>query len=53
MWTAIGAILGGVVGYILSGVCTTGTCPILKSPYLSTAYGIIMGIIISIALRSK
>ncbi len=44
----IGAIVGGVVGYFilyrLIG-CSTGACPITANPYVSTIYGVIIGLL--------
>ncbi|NCB51696.1 MAG: YtxH domain-containing protein [Clostridia bacterium] len=44
----IGGIVGGLVGYFilykLIG-CATGTCPITANPYMSTIYGVIIGLL--------
>ena len=46
----IGALIGGIVGYFvfykLIG-CSNGTCPITANPYLSTAYGVVLGILLA------
>ena len=46
----IGALIGGVIGYFvfykLIG-CSNGTCPITANPYLSTAYGVVLGILLA------
>ncbi|MEA4932076.1 MAG: DUF6132 family protein [Lawsonibacter sp.] len=46
----IGALIGGVVGYFvfhkLIG-CSTGSCPITANPYVSTIYGIILGLLLA------
>lgn len=43
----IGAVLGGAAGfgwYSLVG-CTTGACPLTSNPYVSVAYGMILGVL--------
>jgi hypothetical protein len=44
----IGAIVGGLVGYFvlykLIG-CASGACPITANPYISTIYGVIIGLL--------
>ena len=46
----IGALIGGIIGYFvfykLIG-CSNGTCPITANPYLSTAYGVVLGILLA------
>lgn len=46
----IGAVIGGLVGYFvfhkLIG-CSSGTCPITSNPYASTAYGVVLGILLA------
>jgi len=42
---AIGAVVGGLIGF---GVyrfigCSSGTCPITSSPWLSTIFGVVLG----------
>ncbi|MFN0156845.1 MAG: hypothetical protein ACKVRP_02090 [Bacteroidota bacterium] len=49
------ALLGGVGGfayYYFIG-CTGGTCPITSSPYISTAYGILMGTVVGWSSKPK
>ena len=50
MWLRIGVIiLGGILGfayYYFIG-CRTGTCPITSSPWISTFYGGLIGLIIA------
>lgn len=43
--TILGAILGGVGGYLYYHFvgCTSGTCPITSSPFMSTLWGLMMG----------
>jgi hypothetical protein len=45
MLTIIGAIIGGVSGYLYyRGIgCASGTCPITSKPLNSTLYGAVMG----------
>lgn len=45
---AAGVIIGGLMGffyYKLVG-CSSGSCPITSSPYRSTIYGAVMGLMI-------
>lgn len=46
----IGAAVGGIVGYFvlykLIG-CSSGSCPITANPYISTVYGIVIGLLIA------
>lgn len=49
MRVVFGILVGGVVGfgyYRLVG-CSTGTCPIVSNPWISTLYGAVMGFLIS------
>ncbi len=54
----IGAVVGGAAGYFvfyrLIG-CSSGACPITANPYISTVYGIVLGILLagSAALPAK
>jgi len=41
----IGALLG--FGYYYFIGCNTGSCPITSSPYISTAYGAVFGLVVS------
>lgn len=48
---ALGVVIGGLLGfayYKLVG-CSTGSCPITSSPYSSTLYGAVMGLLVSTA----
>ncbi|PKM73522.1 MAG: rhodanese-like domain-containing protein [Firmicutes bacterium HGW-Firmicutes-16] len=51
----IGALIGGVVGYFvfykLIG-CSNGSCPITANPYLSTIYGIVLGVLLAGVIAS-
>jgi len=44
-----GAVLGGVAGYGLYRFvgCSTGTCPITANPWVSTIYGVLLGLVIA------
>ncbi len=44
-FVAIGALLG--FGYHKLIGCRSGTCPITANPYISTAYGAVMGFLVS------
>jgi hypothetical protein len=49
----IGVVIGGALGfgwYRLVG-CSTGACPLTSNPYLSTAYGAILGGLLAGNLR--
>jgi hypothetical protein len=48
-------VLGGIGGfayYYFIG-CQTGTCPITRNPYISTSYGMLIGLIISFDSKKK
>ncbi len=48
-------LLGGIGGfayYYFIG-CQTGTCPITRNPYISTSYGILIGLVLSFDSRKK
>ncbi len=45
----IGALLGGIYGYFIKYKligCSTGGCPMTSNPYITTFYGIMIGVII-------
>lgn len=45
----VGAVIGGMLGYgyyRLVG-CSTGSCPITSSPWISTLYGVLLGALFS------
>lgn len=43
---AAGIIAGGVLGYLWHRLvgCSTGACPIVRSPYLSVVWGALIGL---------
>lgn len=45
----IGAVLGGALGYAFYRFigCSTGSCPITSNPWFSTAYGVVLGLVIA------
>jgi hypothetical protein len=51
LFSLIGA-LGGFAYYYFVG-CRTGTCPISSNPWISTAYGAGMGLILTMGERKK
>jgi cell division protein FtsW (lipid II flippase) len=53
--TSLFLLIGGIGGfayYYFIG-CNTGTCPITGNPYISTSYGMLMGLIISFDSKKK
>jgi hypothetical protein len=44
--------LGGFAYYYYIG-CQTGACPITGNPYISTSYGMLMGLLISYDSKNK
>jgi len=51
LFSLIGA-LGGFAYYYFVG-CRSGTCPISNNPWISTAYGAGMGLILTMRERKK
>ena len=52
----IGAVAGAIGGYFywLYVGCTSGTCPITSSPFMSTVWGAVMGgLLLSIFQKDK
>lgn len=46
-----GAVLGYAYYYFIG--CNSGTCPITSNPYISTVYGAVAGLIISMPGKKK
>jgi presenilin-like A22 family membrane protease len=48
-------IIGGIAGYAYYCFigCRTGSCPISGNPYISTAYGAIVGLIFAFPYRKN
>jgi hypothetical protein len=46
---ALGLILGAVAGFVWYKVvgCSTGSCPLTSNPFISTAYGAGIGLLIA------
>jgi len=46
---AVGIVVGGSLGYGLYRFvgCSTGTCPITSNPWISTIYGVVLGVVLS------
>jgi hypothetical protein len=51
MFILIGGI-GGFAYYYFIG-CQSGTCPITSNPYISTSYGMLIGLVISFDSKKK
>ena len=51
----IGAFIGCIIGYFvfykLIG-CSNGSCPITANPYISTVYGIVLGVLLAFVIAS-
>lgn len=48
---ALGLVIGAVLGfgyYKLVG-CPTGGCPLTSNPYISTIYGAVVGLLVSMS----
>ncbi len=48
---AVGAILGYLYYYYIG--CASGTCAITSNPYISTAYGAMMGLVLMWPAKEK
>jgi len=49
---ALGGAAAGFGWYYFVG-CASGTCPISSNPYISTAYGAVVGVLASGGFRRK
>lgn len=51
----LGVVIGGLLGfsYFYFIGCKTGTCPLTSNPLISTAYGAVMGVLITSGGSSK
>ncbi|MDD4637367.1 MAG: DUF6132 family protein [Bacteroidales bacterium] len=51
----IGVLTGSLAGYLyyLYVGCTTGSCPITSNPYMSIAYGALMGYLVFDLFKKK
>ena len=47
----IGAVLGYAYYYFIG--CNTGTCAIASNPYITIAYGALMGLVFALPSKSK
>lgn len=53
--TIVAIVIGGIAGfsyYHFIG-CSSGSCPITGNPYISTAYGAMMGFIFALPSKKK
>lgn len=52
---ALSIIAGAAVGYAYYYFigCNSGTCPITSSPYISTGYGAVLGLVIAFPTKRK
>lgn len=53
LYNVIGALVGGGLGFAYYRFvgCSSGTCPITSNPYISTLYGMIMGVLVASSLK--
>jgi len=49
----IGAALGSAAGFAWQRFvgCSTGACPLMSNPWISTAYGLVAGVLVAINVR--
>ncbi len=50
----VGAVVGALVclAYYKFVGCRTGTCPITSDPYASALFGVVLGAILAVVIRS-
>lgn len=50
MGIVLGVVIGGAGGFLFYKLigCRTGACPITSNPYVSVAYGAVMGLLVSL-----
>ncbi len=48
-----GVIAGGILGYLYYKFigCATGACPITRNPYISTIYGALLGLLLTLGIN--
>lgn len=53
--TIVSVITGAIVGfgYFYFVGCKSGSCPITGSPYISTLYGAVIGLLFSLSAKKK
>ena len=53
--TGLATLAGGALGYAYYHFigCVTGTCPITSNPIVSTAYGMVVGLLVTLPGRKK
>ena len=46
----IGMAVGGLLGYFWHRIvgCASGMCPIVRNPYLSTIFGVFIGLLLTL-----
>ena len=51
----IGLLVGGALGFLYYHFigCTTGACPITSNPYISVAYGSVLGLLLTVGKKKK
>jgi len=49
----IGAVLGAAAGFAWQRLvgCSTGACPLMSNPWVSTVYGLVAGVLMAINTR--
>ena len=48
-----GIVIGGVLGFLFYRLvgCSTGHCPITSNPWMSTAYGALLGLLLALGIK--